>query len=241
MARPNPRDVFDDPHEHWTYLTQPTDDGFEGQHFDRKEAGRPAPGGTQSANSLAGIRELVVKTVSAFANTNAEGGLLILGISVAGEVAGIDHLLEDQKNSITNLNTLLRCHAGEVKDVDCKNAAGTDRTVCLIYTPYLPSAICETPDASPKAWVRSGTQSVLMNQEMRDRVRIRKGLLDTEGAPCCPFSVDDVDGDVVSEFRRVFYPDTTAGFGIERLLYEAGAIVRADGGYAFTIPGLLFF
>ena len=48
MSRPNLRRVFDDPQAHWAYLTQPTDDGFEGQHFDRKEAGRPQPGGTIS-------------------------------------------------------------------------------------------------------------------------------------------------------------------------------------------------
>jgi predicted HTH transcriptional regulator len=241
MSRPNPRHVFDDPNGHWAYLTQPTDDGFEGQHFDRKEAGRLQAGGTITPSALNGVKDLVVKTVSAFANTNAEGGLLVLGISSTGDVAGIGHLTEDQKNSITNLNTLLRCHVGEVKDFDCKDATGNDKTICLVYTPYLPSAICETPDANPKAWVRNGTQSVLMNQEMRDQVRIRKGLLDTEGASFCPFSPDDVDGDVVTEFRRVFHPETAHDFALERLLYEAGAIVRTNGGYAFTMPGLLFF
>lgn len=241
MPRPNPRHVFDDPRGHWAYLTQPTDDGFEGQHFDRKEAGKPPAGGTLSQNALAGVKDLVVKTVSAFANSNAEGGLLVLGISSTGVVAGIDHLNEDQKNALTNLNTLFRCHAAEVKDVDCKDTSGNDKTICLIYTPCLPNAICETPDASPKAWVRNGTQSLLMNQETRDQVRIRKGLLDTEGTPCCPFSAEDVDGDVVNEFRRVFHPESTAGFTLERLLYEAGAVVRNNGGYAFTTPGLLFF
>lgn len=40
MSRPTPRQVFDDPQSHWAYLTQTTDDDFEGHHFDRKEAGR---------------------------------------------------------------------------------------------------------------------------------------------------------------------------------------------------------
>jgi predicted HTH transcriptional regulator len=241
MPRPRPRHVFDEAHAHWAYLTQPTDDGFEGQHFDRKEAGRLQPNGTLPSGALASLRELVVKTVSAFANTNAEGGLLVLGISSTGEIAGIDHLGEDQKNSITNLNTLLRSHSAEVKDLDCKDAAGNDRTICLIFTPYLPSAICETPEANPRAWVRNGTQSILMNQEMRDRIRIRKGLLDIEAVACCPYSPEDVDADVSTEFRRVFHPETTTDFSLERLLYEAGAIVRHNDEYAFTIPGLLFF
>ncbi len=241
MSRPKPRHVFDDPRSHWGYLTQPTDDDFEGQHFDRKEAGHLQPNGTLPRNTLDNLKELVIKTISAFANKNAEGGLLVLGISSTGQVHGIDHLSEEQKNSITNLNNLLRAHAAEVCFHDCQDATGNDKTLCLIYTPYLQNAICEPQEAHPRAWTRNGSQSVLMNQEMRDQLRIRKGLLDTEGLPCCPFSADDVDGDVLNEFRRVFHPDGIRSFSDERLLYDAGAIVRANGEYAFTIPGLLFF
>lgn len=241
MSRPTPWQVFDDPGSNWAYLTQPADDGFEGQHFDRKEAGRLLPTGALPRDALDKVKELVVKTVSAFSNRNAEGGLLVLGISSTGEVAGIDHLTEDQRNAVTNLNTLLRAHAAEVRFHDCQDAAGNDRTICLIYTPYLPNAICETHEAHPRAWTRNGSQSVLMNQDMRDQVRIRKGLLDTEGVACCPFSPDDVDGEVVAEFRRVFHPEASKSFTVERLLYEAGAIVPCNGGYAFTVPGLLFF
>jgi len=97
MSRPFPRAVFDDPSGHWAFLTQPTDDGFEGQHFDRKEAGRPQSDGTVSRNSLDNVRELVRKTVSAYANSNVEGGLLVLGVSSGGVVEGIDHLSEDQQ------------------------------------------------------------------------------------------------------------------------------------------------
>ena len=239
MSRPNPKHVFDNPSSHWGYLTQLTDDGFEAQHFDRKEAGRTQTAEPPSQSAVKNLRDLVVKSVSAFANSNAEGGLLVLGIASTGEVAGIGHLTEEQRNSITNLNTLLRCHAGEVKEVDCKDKQGIDKTICFIYTPCLPGAICETPDG--KAWVRSGSQSIPMNQEMRDQIRIRKGLLDIEGLPCCAFSSDDVDVDIVNEFRRVFHPEATRDFSIERLLYEAGAVVRTNGELAFTMPGLLFF
>ena len=40
MTIPSPKQVFDDPTEHWAFLTQSSDDDFEGQYFDRKEAGR---------------------------------------------------------------------------------------------------------------------------------------------------------------------------------------------------------
>src|SRR6266571_8724257 len=104
MQRPSPRQVFDSPKDAWAFLTQPSDDDFEGQHFERKVVGRPSIGEAISKTALEGIRELVIKTVSAFANSNVEGGLLVLGISTTGDVIGVDHLGEDQKNSITNLN-----------------------------------------------------------------------------------------------------------------------------------------
>lgn len=241
MSRPTPRQAFDDPQAAWAFLTQPTDDNFEGQHFDRKEAGRPVGNAPVSKSALEGVKELVVKTVSAFANSNVEGGLLVLGISSTGEVAGIDHLGEDQRNSITNLNTLLRTHAAEVKCHHCRDAGGGEKTLCLIFSAYAPTAICETPESVPRAWVRNGHQSLPMSLEVRDQVRLRKGLLDLDGVAWCPYSPDDLDAEVMTEFRRVFHPEVTAGFSDDRLLREAGAIVASGGGFSFTLPGLLFF
>lgn len=241
MLRPSPRQVFDDPQAAWNFLTQPTDDGFEGQHFDRKEAGRPRAGASISKSELAGVKEVVCKTVSAFANRNAEGGLLVLGISSNGEVFGIDHLDESQRNSLTDLNTLLRNHAAEVVFHDCHDAKGIDRTLCLIYSAYVANAICETPESNPRAWVRNGTQSILMTQEVRDQVRLRKGIVDTDSMACHPFSTEDIDAEIIKEFRRVFHPEATGSFSDERLLQEAGAIVRKNDEFFFTLPGLLFF
>lgn len=241
MSRPSPRLVFDDPKSAWAFLTQPNDDTFEGQHFDRKEAGRLQDGAALTPSALGAVRDLVIKTVSAFANSNTEGGLLVLGISSSGEVLGIDHLSENQRNSITNLNALLRNHAAEVIFHDCQDAGGNDKTLCLIYSGYVPNAICETPDSNPKSWVRNGSQSVPMNQAVKDQVKLRKGTQDWDSVPFCPFSTGDVDTEVVKEFRRVFHPEATRDFSDERLLYEAGAIVRSNGELFFTFPGLLFF
>jgi predicted HTH transcriptional regulator len=241
MTRPSPRHVFDHPQSAWSFLTQATDDKFEGQHFDRKEAGRLHNNVALSSTGLNGVKELVVRTVSAFANRNVEGGLLVLGISSNGEVLGVDHLNEDQLNSVTNLNTLLRNHAAEVRCYHCQDAQGIERTICLIYSAYVPNAICETPEINPRAWVRSGPQSLPMTQEVRDQVRIRKGLLDGESVPWCSFSTEFLDADVIKEFRRVFHPESTGEFSEERLLHEAGAIVKNNGELWFTLPGLLFF
>lgn len=241
MTRPSPRHLFDDPLSGWAFLTQPTDDKFEGQHFDRKEAGRPQGNTQLSSKELDGIKAHVIKTVSAFANSNFEGGLLVLGISSDGEIKGIDHLSETQSNSITDLNSLLHTHAAEVRFYPCQDTSGSEKTLCLIYSAYLPNAICETPEKLPKAWVRNGSQSLPMSQEIRERIRLQKGLLDIDSKPWCPFTLEDIDAEVIKEFRRVFHPESTRDFSDERLLYQAGAIVKNGDEYWFTLPGLLFF
>ena len=208
MTRPSPREVYDDPGSFWAYVTQPTDDDFEGQHFDRKEAGKSQPTGGLSSTALGNVRELVVKTVSAFANRNVEGGLLVLGISSFGDVYGVDHLSETQCNDITDLNKLLLHHAADVRFFDCTDAAGNARTLCLIFSGFSTTGICETVGNHPRAWTRNGSQCVQVTQAVRDNLRIRKGLVSIESDPVCEFSVEDIDKDVLAEFRKVFQPDT---------------------------------
>lgn len=241
MSTQLPRQVFDDPSSHWTFLTQTSDDHFEGQHFDRKEAGRLDFNMTVLKAKLNKLREQITETISAFANSNVEGGLLVLGITSEGIVNGIDHLLEDQRNSLTDFATFLHHQAAEAKLYHHVDDANNTKTICLIFVPHTKNGICETTGRNPKAWIRSGPQNNPMTQDMRDQFRITKGLVDFEGTFCCPFNADDVAVDVVKEFRKVFHPDSTGDFSNERLLYEAGAIILRNGEHWFTYSGLLFF
>ena len=241
MKKPSPKQVFDDPAAYWAFLTQESDDDFEGQHFDRKEAGQVGSNAATLSRQVAGIRNHIKETISAFANKNIEGGLLVLGIASDGSVKGTDHLTEQQKNSLTNFDNLLHHQTAEAKFHDCMDETGRPNKVCLIYTPYTDNAICETPGMNPKAWLRSGSQNIPMTQDMRDRIRNEKHIVDFEGTSCCPFNLEDVDQEVLTEFRKVLHPDTTKDFTDERLLYEAGAIIQRDGNYYFTYAGLLFF
>ena len=196
---------------------------------------------TALRKQLQDVRDEITQTISAFANRNIEGGLLVLGIASDGTVSGIDHLLEEQKNSLTDFATFLHHQAAEAKLYQCTDGSGSAKTICLIFVPHTTSGICETPERNPKAWTRSGPQNIPVTQDMRDQLRITKGLVDFEGTFCCPFNADDIATDVVTEFRKVFHPDSTRDFSVERLLYEAGAIIRRNGEYWFTYAGLLFF
>jgi len=44
---------------------------------------------------------------------------------------------------------------------------------------------------------------------MRDQIRANKRLLDFENTPCCEFNPDDIDKEILNEFRNVFHPQTT--------------------------------
>lgn len=241
MHHPTARQVYEDPDTHWSFITNPVDNEFEGQHFDRKEAARPQRTGQVSKGSLDKLRTLVKKTVSAFANSNVEGGLLVLGVSSTGTIEGIDHLSEDQQNAVCDLNKILHHHVTDVRLYQCQSSTGENKTIALIFSGWSTSGICETVGNNPQAWTRNGKQCVEMTQQVRDNLRVRKGLIDFEIDPFCEFGLEDVDQDVLVEFRKVFLIDGPSDFDDIRVLKEAGAIVKKDGEYHFTVPGLLFF
>ncbi len=236
---PKPREVYDDPSSCLEFLTRSSDDEFEDQRFERKEVGRENIGAIQS--QLKSVRDGITKTISAFANSNVEGGLLVLGIASDGSISGIDHLSENQKNSLTDLNSLLHHQAAEVKLHGCRDNSRNEKNICLIFVPYSRAGICETREQNPRAWIRSGAQNTFATQEIRDQIRTNKGLLDFENDPCCEFHPDDIDEGILREFRSGFYPESTAGFEDKALLYKAGALIRRDGKLWFNHAGLLFF
>lgn len=236
-----PRQVFDNPDDHWAFLTTQSDDHFEGQHFERKQAGRLSADPRDQKKAVKELLQEIKRTVSAFANSNSDGGLLVLGIGSSGEVKGINHLTEQQRNSLTDISSLLTNQSAEIKSHSCPDSSGDPNAIGLIYVPYAAHAICEEPGRTPKAWIRSGSQNLPLTQERRDRLRAEKKLFDIESAPCCPFTRSEIDDDVFREFRRVYRPGLTRGFSDERILYEAGAIVKHQDEYWLTVAGTLFF
>ncbi len=236
-----PLEIFQGPSGHLSLLTTPTDDEFEHQHFDRKEAGRNSPGMKLSSAQLDKVRDEITECVSAFANSNRVGGLLVLGISSRGEIKGIDHLSEIQRNSLTNIDNRLKNQAARSKFVDCVDESNNPNRICLIYVPYTEHAICETPGSFPKAWIRHGCQNLPVNDHQRDQLRREKRIVDFERQYCCPFDQSELDGDVVAEFRKVFLAEAGLKYSDEELLFQAGALVKDGKSYAFTNAGLLFF
>ena len=238
---PLPRDVFDAPNAHWTFLTVSDDAAIEGQHFDRKEMGRPGPDGRLSGKDLKHLRrDEIASTISAFANSNRDGGLLVVGIASDGRVAGLEHLNEEQRNALANPYDLVVGHASSVSFHSCQNQHGRDDQICLIYVPHTDRAICETHDR--KAWERRGPQNMPVSPERLDVLRREKGVLDYERQPACALTTEDLDQGVLSAFRAGAFADSTVDRSDQEVLRAAGASESyRPGANELTIAGALFF
>jgi len=235
-----PYEVFNDPENHLSFLTKASDDEFESQYFDRKEAGRVNNDNTNSIpkSTIDSVISQIKECVSAFANS--EGGLLVIGISSIGEIKGLNHLSESQLNRITSLNQLLRNHIVIPKFVDCKNDKGEEDKILLLLVNKSESGICETITANPQAWFRVGQQNQPLTDEMRDVIKRDKKVTDFERAFCCYYDSTDVDQEVFSEFKRSISPNSQ--LSVNEILYKVGALEKDDKGTLFfTNAGYLFF
>ncbi|HEY9692436.1 MAG TPA: RNA-binding domain-containing protein [Oculatellaceae cyanobacterium] len=237
----DPREVFEYPNQHWSFLTAPDDTDFEGQYFDRKEAGRVGQNGCVSSTEMNRVVDQLAECISAFANTNKSGSLLVIGISTRGEVKGISHLSDSQRSRLTNFNEMLCNQAAQAKFFDCQNDFDTPDKICLIYIPYTAQRICETIGNSPRAWRRQGSQNIFLIHDQREQLKRDKKIVDFEQVYCCAYDQRDLDQAVLQEFRRLFLSESHYEYSDDELLYQIGALVRDGVGYNFTNAGLLFF
>jgi predicted HTH transcriptional regulator len=238
---PKPLEVFDDPQKYWSLLTSKKDVDLEDQFFDRKEAGHADTNGNVSGSQISSLIETAKATLSAFANENKDGGLLVLGISKVGEVKGLAHLSDEHRNSITQPGNWLLNHSARVKLHDCCDSKGDAGKVAFIYVPYVPNAICETIGASPDAWRRQGAQNLLLTTDQKDQLRHDKKITSYEEQYCCPFDVRDVDQHLLAEFRKVYHSDARYSYSDEELLFQAGALIPDGKSFNFNNAGFLFF
>lgn len=225
---PDPKDVFANPEIHWDFITSRLDTDFEGQNFDRKQAGYIATDGSATRNSVAKLQEEIVQCVSAFANS--EGGLIVVGVSKQGEISGINHLQEHQLQAVTDLSKLLRNQLTKLKYVECQNAAGVSDRLLLIYVSVCEHGICETLKSPAEAWIRNGSMCEPITQHIREVLYRERRIVDFERSFCCDFDPNDIDHDVLHEFRQSYAAATgTDSRQTEQdFLYQIGAICQGS-------------
>lgn len=237
----HPRKVFDAFAAHLSHFTAASDADVEDQFFDRKEAPRAANGNV-AASAMREFKQQIKETVSAFANSNADGGLLVIGISKTGEIRGLNHLTDHQRNEISDIRQLLRHTSTRVHWHECMDATGATTKLMLVYVPETTDAICETIEANPKAWKRAGAQNLALDDRDRDQIRRDKRIESYERRLIGRYDPADVNRGLLSEIRKTWTDLTQLDITDDDLLRELGAIERnAQGENSFTTAGLLFF
>ncbi len=233
MPTPTPKEVFDNPLQYLNFLQS---DKFEGQYFERNEV-------RLEKNQINVLKDSIKPCLSAFANTNKEGGLVVLGIANDGTIKGIQHVDEQKLNEILQVRESLKNHVTDPKHVSLQDP--NKNQLYLLYTHETPNAICETTGVFPKAWKRVGPQNRPMTEQERDQLKRNKKIVDFENTYCCPHDPNELDEGVVEEFKKAFLEERGAQYGhsTEEVLYQAGALIKTEenGKYVINNAGYLFF
>lgn len=234
MATPEFISVYSNPDAHQDFLCAANDGQFEGQHFDRKQAGESNGSTPLSKSGLNSLRDHVERTISGFAN--ATGGLLVIGVSKKGEVIGVDHLTDDQKTSLLDFSNLRGAHpqgklhtlqvGSDTREIAIVKVETDDRTYCW-----------RAKDDA--AWQRRGTQTVqLKGLELEQLKRDRK-VVEFERMRADDFDEGDIDVAVLREFTK------SKQYGRDAkpidVLRDAGALNGKTQHREWTNAGALFF
>ena len=228
-----PKDVFDNPLQYLDFLQSAK---FEGQYFERKEIR------IDTNNQINTLKNKIKQCISAFANSNRSGGLLVLGIADDGTIKGTQHVDEQTLNGILQTARDLSNHATQLKEVVPPDS-DTAR-LHLLYTPWTPNGICGTFANFPKAWKRFGAQCLELTEQDREQLKRDKKVVDFETSYCCPYNPDELDNEVVEEFKNALLETRSAQYeySTEALLLNIDAIRQIEGEEcAFTNAGYLFF
>lgn len=228
---PTPVEVFNDPQDHLDFLINPDLERLHGQYYDWKEI--PNPYNKDKAQNG------IIECISAFANSNMEGGMLILGIADNVTVKGIEHLSDEHSRNLLDFpNQKLRHHAVQNKTITLHG-----HKVVLVYIPYESRNICQTNEANPKAWKRQGSQSIPFKQEDWDYFRNLKNPGHWEMQPCIQYEERLLDMPLFEEFKSGWLAEseTIHSFSIVDVLENAGAVIPHQNNWWLTNVGCLFF
>ena len=229
---PTPKQVFDNPLQYLDFLQSAN---FEGQFFDWKEARINNP------NQISTLKRQIKEGISAFANSNREGGLMVLGIADGGIIKGTQHIGEITMNNILQVTRDLKNHATQTREVDMEDLE--ENRLYLLYTPWIPNAICETIENFPKGWKRVGPQNLPLTDQDRDQLKRDKGIVDFEISYCCLYDPDELDNNIIAEVKKALIEDRGARYDLntQEMLANIGAIRKKNDEYFFTNAGYLFF
>lgn len=222
----DPHLIYQSPEEYIDYITnQP-----EGQFFDRKEVKNDKP------KQLEEARNTIIKCISAF--TNAKGGIIVLGVRDSGEMKGLNHLSENERNSITQI--IIQKLSNQYSQ--SKEWVYHNKKFLLIYAPEGRSGICRTIGKNSVAYIRKAANNLPLTKEEEERLIIARSQSFEQ---LTREEYDDflININVLEIFKQRYLEEQGANYSYnnEDFLRTIGAIRKQNNRKMFTNAGLLFF
>ena len=224
-----PREVYDavDFDSIRDFLKSPN---LEGQYFERKEHRQP---------------EALAQTVSAFANSNPEGGLLIIGVTDRdNKIVGANR---PQGTAATPVNKMLRYadylveNSSEYRLVNITDDDGQPNQLLLIYANFSPKRVVELTDRT--AYERRGDQTVKLRDEEKNELRFTKGQKSFEDEPAAPYESVSLDQDVLQQWSQAIIARNNLALPHEPidLLVNKHMVTEISGKRYLTYAAIILF
>lgn len=139
------------------------------------------------------------ESIAMFANTQPDGGIILIGVENDGSVSGCAALTPDQLNKIEEADRTYcpnaRCQS---KRVPVVTVHGAPDFVVAYRVSYRKDRLVENWRGD--AFVRSGEKKRRLTEEEKREIRIAKGEIDFELEPCGLRWPDDFEGELVATY-----------------------------------------
>lgn len=173
----------------------------------------------------------VARQISSFGN--AQGGLLVLGVTKEGALSGLDPV-EIDENLPRLHNALLNVPGWSWKS---ERRAVDNKEILLIRVE--PSRTRVVFTSAKEAYQRRGTSSVKLSQEAVRELQQRSLEAPFEDEPVVQFHEGLLDPQLVSELQRKLAESQTLENSVELDLFNRRLLVERDGLCYLTVAGLL--
>jgi predicted HTH transcriptional regulator len=224
----DPHLIFQNPETYLEYLISANP---EGQYFDRKEVRN------DDDKKMGEARQSLVECVSAF--SNSRGGITVLGINNSGELKGLDHLSENECNSLSNvIYEQLNNHQSITREWHYEH-----KKFLLVYSPQGRSGICKTVRReSPKGWIRNNANNIPLTSEQEARLIVERNT-SFEQLSAIEFQISLINKEVLDIFKKRYLEEHGAEYTYsdEDFLKSIVAIKSENNNQMLTNAGLLFF
>ncbi len=137
-----------------------------------------------------------------WANTQPDGGIILVGISDSGEITGCRRQGTNHNNDIQDLTRHCEDARWTVKEIPLTNKYGEADFLLAYRVQYREDRVVET--SSRKAFLREGSTKIEMNEALKREHRIAKGEVQYElDRINCKYP-DDFDNAEISQFCMNF-------------------------------------